>query len=60
LAGSSGDEFLGHQGDEWDAQWDILWAVIGCLVSLLALSSIHHRQLAQLLPSESTGTTISE
>lgn len=60
LAGASGDEFLGHQGDIWDAQWDILWAVIGCLVSLLALSSIHHRQLVQLLRSESTDTTTAD
>jgi putative membrane protein len=48
LAGAEGGEFLGHQGDIWDAQWDITWAIIGCVLSLLCLSRIHDAQLARV------------
>ena len=48
LSGAEGGEFLGHQGDIWDAQWDMLLALIGALVALLTLSGLHDRQLATL------------
>jgi putative membrane protein len=48
LAGSEGGEFLGHQGDVWDAQWDMLLAIIGGTASLALLSSAHDRMLARL------------
>lgn len=46
--GQSADEFLGLQGDEWDAQSDMFTALIGALVALAALSGRHDRQLARL------------
>lgn len=37
-SGSSGDSFLGTQGDVWDTQSDMLFAIIGasCMVFLFA------------------------
>lgn len=46
--GQSADEFLGLQGDEWDAQSDMFTAFIGALAALAALSGRHDRQLARL------------
>jgi putative membrane protein len=45
LLGDSSQDFLGTQGDIWDAQWDMLLALIGCIVSLLTLSRWHDKQL---------------
>lgn len=39
-------EFLGTQGDPWDAQWDMFLALIGALVAQLALGRVHDRALA--------------
>jgi putative membrane protein len=49
LAGAEGGEFLGHQGDIWDAQWDMLCAIIGSGTSVLLLSRLHDRSLRQAL-----------
>src|SRR6185503_20148377 len=38
---TDGGQFLGHQGDIWDAQWDMLWCVIGAVTSLVGLSAVH-------------------
>lgn len=46
--GESADAFLGTQGDVWDTQWDMFMALIGALVSQLALSRVHDRALAKL------------
>jgi putative membrane protein len=60
IAGQSGDAFLGHQGDIWDAQWDITWAIIGSVLAIMVLSGIHQKQLLSLVPvvrdSPSPGT----
>jgi len=45
--GQSADEFLGLQGDEWDAQSDMFTAFIGALAALAALPGRHDRQLAR-------------
>lgn len=45
LVGGGAQDFLGTQGDVWDAQWDMLLALIGCVVSLLLLSHQHNKQL---------------
>ena len=37
--------FLGTQGYQWDTQSDMAMALIGCLSSLILLSSWHRRQL---------------
>lgn len=46
--GASADAFLGTQGDVWDPQWDMFCALIGAIVSLVTLSSMHDRQLSKL------------
>ena len=45
---TSGPEWLGMQGDPWDAQEDMLMALIGSSVSILTLSSLHERSMAAL------------
>lgn len=39
-------EFLGTQGDPWDAQWDMLLALIGSVLAQILLRGVHDRQLA--------------
>jgi putative membrane protein len=48
LTGRSSSSFLGTQGDVWDTQGDMLTCFIGAIVSLLSLSWLHNRQLAQI------------
>jgi putative membrane protein len=48
VAGGGAVEFLGTQGDPWDAQADMLCALCGALLSQLLLSRLHDRQLAAL------------
>jgi len=48
LSGSSADEFLGHQGDVWDAQWDMLCAFVGAVCAVVLLSSIHDRLVSSI------------
>src|SRR6266540_624512 len=43
---TSGPEWLGMQGDPWDAQEDMLIALIGSMTSILTLSSLHERSMA--------------
>jgi putative membrane protein len=40
-----GQAFLGSQGDVWDAQWDMLLALVGAVVTLLLLGSVHDRSM---------------
>jgi putative membrane protein len=46
-AGGAATDFLGTQGDVWDTQWDMQLALIGAIVSLVALSRVQDRQLAE-------------
>ncbi len=46
--GEATGEFLGSQGDVWDAQWDMLLALCGALAAQLLLSRLQDRQLARL------------
>lgn len=48
LMGQGAHEFLGTQGDEWDAQADMFFALIGAVVALLTLGRLHDRQIAAL------------
>jgi putative membrane protein len=41
VAPDTGKDFLGSQGDEWDAQWDMLLALIGAAVALPLFSRAH-------------------
>lgn len=47
--GGGAVEFLGTQGDPWDAQWDMFIAVIGAVCALLLLSRLHDRQLRRFM-----------
>ena len=46
--GDGSVEFLGTQGDPWDAQWDMFAALIGATVAQLLLARLHDRQLDEL------------
>jgi putative membrane protein len=48
LGGDSSLDFLGVQGDVWDAQWDMLLALIGSILGQWLLAGVHHRQLSRL------------
>lgn len=48
FGGDGSVEFLGTQGDPWDAQNDMICAGLGAIVALLTLSRLHDRQLASL------------
>ncbi len=46
--GGGSVEFLGMQGDPWDAQADMSMALMGTLAALILLGPWHDRQLAQI------------
>lgn len=48
LAGDGSIEFLGVQGDMWDAQNDMLTALVAALAALLLLGRWHDRQVARV------------
>jgi putative membrane protein len=48
IGGEGATEFLGTQGDVWDTQWDMFMALIGSIVSQVALSRVHDRQLTRI------------
>ena len=50
---SHGPEWLGMQGDVWDAQWDMFMALVGAVAALALLSRRHDRSMA------AAGTTTS-
>ncbi|MFH7819118.1 DUF2238 domain-containing protein [Neobacillus thermocopriae] len=50
--GVTTENFLGAQGDRWDAQWDMLLAFLGSILGLLVLSRWHNDQLNKLLKKE--------
>lgn len=46
------ENFLGAQGDKWDAQWDMLLSMVGSILTLLILSKWHNRQLKKFINIE--------
>ena len=48
IAGGGAVEFLGTQGDVWDAQWDMFCALLGAIAALVLLSGVHDRGLHRL------------
>lgn len=48
LFGSGAADFLGSQGDAWDAQADMACAAVGSIVAMALLSRIHDRHLEQM------------
>lgn len=49
----AGPEWLGHQGDPWDAQADMLMALIGAVLSQLLFSRLQDRQIAGISATSS-------
>ena len=43
--GAAANNFLGSQGDIWDAQWDMLCALVGAILAQLTLWKLHDRSL---------------
>jgi len=41
-----GPEWLGMQGDPWDAQWDMLMALCGAVTALASLAWLQNRELS--------------
>lgn len=41
-------DFVGMQGDRWDAQWDMLWAFLGTILALLLFTKLHDKLLKKL------------
>ena len=57
VGGGSADDFLGSQGDVWDAQWDMFLALVGAITAQLLLSRWHDRELTHLgLRRDSAGS----
>lgn len=46
---SSGPEWLGMQGDVWDAQWDMAMAFLGAITATYILFPLHDRTIGRLL-----------
>lgn len=39
------EDFLGMQGDKWDAQWDMFLALVGSILALVIFSRLLNKQL---------------
>ena len=48
FGGDGSIEFLGVQGDIWDAQWDMLLALLGAIAAQLLLASRQDGQIQQV------------
>ncbi len=48
----AGPEWLGTQGDPWDAQWDMTMALSGAVLAQLLLGRWHDRSMARVAPVE--------
>jgi len=48
VGGESAVDFLGSQGDVWDAQWDMFIALIGAICAQLTFARSHDRAIEQL------------
>jgi putative membrane protein len=48
VSSEAAEAFLGTQGDHWDTQSDMAFALLGAILALALLSSIHDRHIAKL------------
>ena len=48
FGGDAAADFLGSQGDPWDAQQDMTMAVLGAMTSQLLLGAWHDRQIRRV------------
>lgn len=51
FGGKQADDFLGSQGDVWDAQQDMFMALCGAIVSQVVLGRLQLRQMALAAPA---------
>lgn len=58
--GKETNEFLGMQGDIWDAQWDMTFALVGSILTLLIFSRLHDKLLNKLSNSSDVQSSNSE
>jgi putative membrane protein len=42
------EDFLGMQGDKWDAQWDMFLALVGSILALIIFSRLLNKQLKKV------------
>jgi len=49
-SGSSGDSFLGTQGDVWDTQSDMLFATIGAICMVIFMPKLQDRSIKAVQP----------
>jgi putative membrane protein len=49
IAGGNAKQFLGAQGDEWDAQWDMTLNLVAAVLGYPLLRKLHDRALAPFL-----------
>jgi len=56
----AGPEWLGMQGDPWDAQWDMTMALCGAVTAQLALGRVHDRSMARVQREEKGGASSSD
>jgi putative membrane protein len=47
-SGSSGDSFLGTQGDIWDTQSDMLFAMIGAICMVVFFAKLQDKQISKI------------
>ncbi|KKR20087.1 MAG: Inner membrane protein yjdF [Parcubacteria group bacterium GW2011_GWE2_39_37] len=45
IFGKEAEDFLGTQGDAWDAQWDMQLSFLGAIFAVVLLSRIHDKYL---------------
>ncbi|WNB93869.1 DUF2238 domain-containing protein [Bacillus sp. NEB1478] len=48
-------DFVGAQGDIWDAQWDMSLTLVGSLIAIILLTKWHNRYLKKSKDSSSDG-----
>jgi putative membrane protein len=47
LSNKTSQDFVGAQGDVWDAQWDMALTFLGSLLAMLFLTRWHNRQITR-------------
>lgn len=57
FGGKQADDFLGSQGDIWDAQKDMFQALCGAVLSQLCLGRLQDRQIRSLGPAAGDPTS---
>lgn len=48
IGGDGSVEFLGTQGDVWDAQWDMMLALIGAISAQVLVGRLHQKQILEV------------